>query len=56
MTDEFLEFLEEKGNAIHAETWDCFPQNLSNPNWINAKDRENLMGEIIRKYKELHNL
>jgi hypothetical protein len=56
MADKFLEFLEEKGNAIHAETWDTFRGNGLKPSvsWQCAKDKENLMGEIIRKYKEIH--
>jgi len=58
MRDEFLEFLEGKADLIHAETFDAFRGNGLKPsvNWECAKDKENLIGEIISKYKEIYPL
>lgn len=52
MTDTFLEFLENKAKIIHDETWTHFSKGSEDSDWQNAKEKENLMGEIIREYKK----
>jgi hypothetical protein len=54
MGDEFEEFLQKRADEIHAETWEHFHKGSDDPDWQHAKDKEKLIGEIYRKYHEIH--
>ena len=53
--DEFEEFLQKKAKEIHDDTWSTFRVGMKpSVSWYCAKDKEILIGEIIRKYQEIH--
>jgi hypothetical protein len=53
--DEFEEFLQNKAKEIHDETWRTFRAGMKpSTSWYCAKDKEILIGEVIRKYQEIH--
>jgi len=53
---EFSDWLDQKAKDIHDETWDAFKVGLKpSVHWYCAKDKEILIGEVIRKYQETHN-
>lgn len=56
---EFTDFLESKSKEIHDETWYAFRNGklvTANLDWYVAKEREILIGEIIRKFQETCNV
>lgn len=52
---KFRQFLKDKSDKIHADTWEDFPPKdpVSTTNWRIAKEKEILMGEISREFWEV---
>jgi len=52
--DELEKFLMKKLDEFHAETRVHFHKGSDDPDWQHAKEKENIVGEIYRKYHEIH--
>jgi len=53
--DELEKFLMRKLDEFHAETWSAFRAGMKpSTSYLCAKEKENLVGEIYRKYHEIH--
>ena len=57
LNKEFSDWLQQRAKEIHDETWATFRAGEKpSTDWYCAKDKEILIGEVIRKYQETHNL
>lgn len=55
---EFTDWIQQRAKEIHDETWLAFRNgklDTANIDWYIAKEKEILIGEVIRKYQETHN-